>query len=30
VRFMPPLLITTEDVDDAMTMLEKSLVESLA
>ncbi|MEK6613196.1 MAG: acetyl ornithine aminotransferase family protein [Gemmatimonadota bacterium] len=29
VRFMPPLLITTEDVDDAMTMLEKSLVEAL-
>ena len=30
VRFMPPLLITTENVDDAMTMLEKSLVEALA
>ena len=29
VRFMPPLLITTENVDDAMTILEKSLVEAL-
>ena len=30
VRFMPPLLITTADVDDAMVMLEKSLVEAFA
>ena len=30
VRFMPPLLITTADVDDAMMMIEKSLVEAAA
>jgi 4-aminobutyrate aminotransferase len=30
VRFMPPLLITRADVDEAMTMLEASLAEVLA
>lgn len=30
VRFMPPLLVTTADVDEAMTMLEASLVEVIA
>jgi 4-aminobutyrate aminotransferase len=30
VRFMPPLLITTGDVDEAMEMLEASLVEAMA
>jgi 4-aminobutyrate aminotransferase-like enzyme len=28
VRFMPPLLITRGDVDEAMTLLEASLVEA--
>jgi 4-aminobutyrate aminotransferase len=28
VRFMPPLMITTTDVDDAMEMLEASLIEA--
>ena len=30
VRFMPPLLITTQDVDEAMSILEASLTEVLA
>ena len=30
VRFMPPLLITRADVDEAMGLLETSLVEALS
>jgi 4-aminobutyrate aminotransferase-like enzyme len=29
VRFMPPLMINTEDVDEALTILEASLEEAL-
>ena len=29
VRFMPPLMITKDDVDEAFTILEASLVEAL-
>ncbi|MDP1890689.1 MAG: acetyl ornithine aminotransferase family protein [Gemmatimonadaceae bacterium] len=29
VRFMPPLVITTDDVDEAMEMLEEAIVEAL-
>jgi 4-aminobutyrate aminotransferase len=29
VRFMPPLMITNDDVDEAFTILEASLVEAL-
>ena len=29
VRFMPPLMITKDDVDEAMTILEASLDEAL-
>jgi 4-aminobutyrate aminotransferase len=30
IRFMPPLLITTADVDEAMEILEESLVDAMA
>ena len=29
VRFMPPLLVTTAEVDEAVTLLEASLVEAV-